>query len=123
MTGQEVMDRAILLLGYTDSRGETDAAAAAELYKRGVSLLDQLCSDLTAAEGGTVVSVTALSQPLPLSDAAARGVLPYGVAMLLAASRGDNDQYNLFSALYTAKRRSICRRERVQDALPRGWEI
>ena len=122
MTGQEVLERAVALLGYTDENGAPDAGQLAGLYKRGVALIDQLCSDLTAAEGGTPTVVSSLSAPLPLTEATARGVLPYGVAMLIAAARGDGDNQALFSALYTAKRRIVCRRERVQDVLPRGWE-
>ena len=122
MTGFEVLNRALLLLGYTDQNGEPDAAQTAALNKRGVTLVDQLCADLSQVESGTAAGVTSLTQPLPLSDAAARGVLPYGVAMLLAAARGDGDQQQLFSALYTAKRRGLRPAERVEDRLPRGWE-
>lgn len=123
MTGGEVLRRALLLLGYADSQGEPDAAAAAALYKRGVPLIDQLCADLSVVESGVAApAVTSLSQPLPLSEVTARSVLPYGVAMLLAASRGDGDNQQLFAALYTAKRRGLRPREQVQDRLPRGWE-
>ncbi len=121
MTGQEVLERALALLGYTDTRGEPDAAVAAELYKRGLPLLDQLCTDLAAAEGRAPSPVTTVYQPIPLSEGVARGVLPYGVAMLLAAARGDGDNQRLYSALYTAKRRALHPREQVQDVLPRGW--
>lgn len=122
MNGQQVTDRALALLGYTDHRGEPDAAVSAALYKRAVALIDQLCTDLTAAEGGTVTPVTSLSQPLPLSEETARAVLPYGVAMLLAASRGDGDNQQLFAALYTARRRTVRRGERKGDVLPRGCD-
>ena len=122
MTGREVMDRALQLLGYTAPDGEPDAAAAAELYKRGVPLIDQLCHDLAVAEGAQPFTVASLQQPLPLSDAAVRGALPYGVAMLTAAARGDRDQQQLFAAFYTAKRRTLRHGERLRDVLPRGWD-
>lgn len=123
MNGNDVLRRALLLLGYTDENGEPDAAAAAALYKRGLPLIDQLCADLSVAERGVAAAaVTSLSQPLPLSEVAARSVLPYGVAMLFAASRGDGDNQQLFAALYTAKRRALHPREQVQDRLPRGCD-
>ena len=124
MTGLEVFKRALRLLGYTDSGGETDAAASGELYKRGLAIVDQLCADLAKAETGRLSApVLSLNAPLPLSPYAARQVLPYGVAMMLAAARGDGDSQQLFAAMYTQKR-LLLRREndRRTDVLPRGCD-
>ena len=124
MTGLEVFKRALRLLGYTDSGGETDAAAAGELYKRGLSIVDQLCTDLGKAETGRLPApVLSLNAPLPLSEYAARAVLPYGVAMMLAAARGDGDSQQLYAALYTQKRLLLRREDdRRVDVLPRGCD-
>lgn len=124
MTGLQAFKRALRLLGYTDSNGEPDAAAAGELYKRGLAIVDQLCADLVGAQTGTLPApLTSMNQPLPLSETAVRQVLPYGIAMLLAASRGDGDNQQLYAALYTQKR-LLLRREndRRVDVLPRGCD-
>ena len=124
MTGLEAFKRALRLLGYTDSSGEPDAAASGELYKRGLSIVDQLCADLVQAQTGTLPEpLSSLNRPLPLSDMAARQVLPYGIAMMLAAARGDGDNQQLFASLYTQKR-LLLRREndRRIDVLPRGCD-
>ena len=124
MTGKEAFRRALELLGYTDSGGEPDSAAATELYKRGLAITDQLVGDLCEVESGVCPPpLTSLSQPLPLSDTTARQVLPYGIAMLLAAARGDGDHQRLFAALYTQKRTALRRAgERRTDVLPRGCD-
>lgn len=122
MTGADVFKRALCLLNYTDENGEPDPVSAAELYKRGLALTDQIAADLCRVEGGTYAPLRSPDQPLPLSDRAARQVLPYGVAMLLAAGRGDEDNRQLFAALYAQSRLTLTRREHRTDILPRGCD-
>ena len=45
-TGQEVFDRAMRLLGYTDIYGQADSLQYADLYKRGLPVVNQIYSDL-----------------------------------------------------------------------------
>ena len=122
MTGQTVFRRAMRLLNYTDTDGTLNAAASGELYKRALSVVDQLCGELHYAETGEVPPpLASLAEPLPLSEKAAR-VLPYGVAMLLAQSRADTDNQQLFAALYESRRRTLSARERRTDTLPWGCD-
>lgn len=124
MTGQEVFRQALRLLGYTDTRGEPDSVQHTELYKRALPLLNQIVCDVAVIETDeTAAPLTALSQPLPLSERAVREAAPYGLAMLLAASQGDGDQQAFFAALYDQKRNGLRRVfERRADVLPRGWD-
>ena len=123
MTGMDVFKRALRLLGYTDMEGETDAVSSGELYKRALAIIDQLCGELLLSENGTAQTVTSLHRPLPISDKIARQILPYGIAMFLAAGRGDGDNQRLFSALYTQKLAALSHTgERRTDVLPRGWD-
>lgn len=124
MTGQEVFKQAIRLLGYTDTLGEPDSVQHTELYKRGLAVINQLLCDLSVAECGVMAApLASLRQPLPISEQTARDILPYGVAMLLAASQGDGDHQALFAALYDQKRAGLRRGcERRIDALPRGCD-
>lgn len=122
MTGQAVFRRAMRLLNYTDTDGTLNAAASGELYKRALSIVDQLCGELHHAETGEVPPpLRSLAEPLPLSEKAAR-VLPYGVAMFLAQSRADADNQRLFASLYETQRRSLTVPARRVDVLPRGCD-
>ena len=46
VTGRDVMDRALVLLNYTNRFGEVDGQQSGELYKRGLAILNQVYSDL-----------------------------------------------------------------------------
>ena len=119
MTGMEAFKRALRLLNYTDADGETDAAGSGELYKRALASTDQICGDLGQCESGEIPpALTSLYTALPISDAAARQVLPYGIAMMLAVGRGDGDNQSLFSALYTQKREDLFPTEEVLPEEP-----
>ncbi len=124
MTANEVFRQAMRLLGYTDTLGDLDSAQNTELYKRGLTVINQLVCDLSTSENGVLAApLSTLRQELPLSERTARDVLPYGVAMLLAAAEGDGDNQQLFAALYDQKRVSVQRRyERRADTLPRGCD-
>lgn len=124
MTGQEVFRQAIRLLGYTDTLGDPDSAQNTEVYKRGLSVINQLVCDLSLSESGTLSPpLGSLRQEVPLSERTARDILPYGVAMLLAAAGGDGDNQQLFAALYDQKRVSVrSGYERRCDTLPRGCD-
>ncbi len=124
MTGQEVFRQAMRLLGYTDTLGDLDSAQNTELYKRGLTVINQLVCDLSLSERDTMAPpLGSLRQELPLSERTARDVLPYGVAMLLAAAEGDGDNQQLFAALYDQKRVSVRQGyERRTDTLPRGCD-
>lgn len=124
MTGQEVFRQTMRLLGYTDTLGDLDSAQNTEQYKQGLTVINQLVCDLSLSESGTMAPpLSSLRQELPLTERTARDVLPYGVAMLLAAARGDGDNQQLFAALYDQKRVSVRQTyERRTDTLPRGCD-
>ena len=124
MTGQDVFRQAIRLLGYTDTLGDPDSVQNTELYKRGLSVINQLVCDLSLSECGTMADpLCSLRDPLPLTERTARDILPYGVAMMLAAAAGDGDNQQLFAALYDQKRVSVrSAYECITDTLPRGCD-
>ncbi len=121
MTGQEVFKRAMRLLGYTDAAGEIDSARYAELHKRALATVEQLTGELSLAESGELAApLGSLREELPLSEETARLVMPYGVAMWLAAAQGDGDRQQLFASLYDQRRASVRHGyERRCDTLPR----
>ncbi|MBQ9964059.1 MAG: hypothetical protein IJP14_02955 [Clostridia bacterium] len=125
MTGQDVLRRALQLLGYTDSFGEPDGRNHAEVYKRALAVTEQLVCELCVQTGATLPApLRSLREELPLPPHIVRGVLPYGVAMHLAAAEGDGDNQALFAALYDQKRTAMQRHlEHRTDRLPRGWDL
>lgn len=124
-TGADVFERAMSLLGYTGVYGEVDGAQSAELFRRGLDIINQVTADLWPLEQGEAdfVPLVSTQEALPLSPQAVEGVAPYGVAMLLAQADGDGTNQAFYAALYQQKRNGVRRLKRERaDALPRPWE-
>ena len=118
-TGQDVWERALYLLNYTDQHGRADALQYAELFKRALPLINQIYADLWFSERqGAFRELAHLTQPLQLSPRLVQDVMPYGVAMLLAQTESDGDSQQLFAALYNQKRAVLCGTARRRDVLP-----
>lgn len=118
-TGRDVFERALRLLNYTDGNGRLDGQQYAELFKRGLPLVNQIYSDLWFAEQeGPFCELNNLSAPLRLSARCVHDVMPYGVAMLLAQTESDGDAQQLFASLYNQKRSVVRRAVRRRDVLP-----
>lgn len=124
MTGKEAFRQALRLLNYTDNLGEPDSRRQTELYKRSLAVVNQIVAELGLAETGAVPErLTSLQQEVPLSERAARLVLPYGIAMLTAAAQNDGDNQAVFAALYDGRRTACCQSYvRRTDVLPRGCD-
>lgn len=108
-TGQEVLERALMLLGYTNSYGEIDGVKEAELFKRGGAAVTQIYNDLRRIDalGQASVDLPTMADAILLSPETVDDVMPYGVAMLLAQNEGDGDSQTLFAGLYNQKRSSV----------------
>lgn len=121
-TGRQVLERALILLGYTGMDGRPDEVRDAALFKKGEAAVRQIYDELRRIDRmGGDSPLESMEQELVLSPAAIRNVMPYGVAMLLAQNEGDGDCQTLFSALYSRKRSSVPQRKRsVSDVLPKG---
>lgn len=122
-TGREVLERALYLLGYTDHTGNLDGMQSAELFRRGLPVLNQLYCDLWQIERrGPFCELRSAEEPLRLSVRAVNDILPYGVAMLLADFTGDAANQSKFAALYNQKRSAAGKpAARVRDVLPGRW--
>lgn len=123
-TGYQIVRKALLLLGYVDLYGNVDMTQNGELLRRALTALNQIYGELWYQERQEpFVPLTALGQPVALSDRTVQTVMPYGVAMLLAQSENDGDDQGLFATLYNARRVGVsggeCRRT---DVMPRGCD-
>lgn len=120
MTGRQVYEQAMRLLNYTDSYGAVDNTQSAEMIRRAPAVINQVFIDLWTIEKPDEELVRIdMNQDIPLSSKTVTGVMPYGVAMLLAQSENDSDNQSLFSALYNRKRSSVPKPSlSIQDVLP-----
>lgn len=120
MTGNDCLRQAMSLLNYTDTRVDGGVPGGAGVYRHALAYVNQITADLWYIEHDTPFApLTGLGESLPLSDAAAQTVLPYGVAMLLAQAAGDADNQTLYAGMYD-QRRSAARRSdgHILDCLP-----
>ena len=124
MTAADALRQACLLLNYTDHTGGVNAGGNADLNRRALPLINQIYADLWQPRqaGDTFAPLTATNQALQLEESVAIGILPYGVAMLLAQTEGDGDNQTVFARLYNQKRSGAIRQgDRIGDRLPRPW--
>ena len=117
MTGRDCLRQAMSLLNYTDDRAGGMPGGA--IYRHALAYINQIAAQLWYAEHSTPFApLTTLENAVPLSDEAARTVLPYGVAMLLAAAAGDTDNQTLYAALFDGRRCAVRGECRIEDRLP-----
>ena len=110
MTGYDVFNRAIMLLGYTYPDGGITANNA--LLNRACDVIGQICSDLG------VQRIETLDGELNIGEKTADALL-YGTAMLLSLTEGDAVKNQLFTQLYNAKRSAaLASLQSVGDVLP-----
>lgn len=119
MTGFEAVERALVLLNYTDSYGNASAKQNSELLQRSVPVINHILADILYIMGRPPVQIATANDELPISDDVAVRVLVPGVAMLVALSEND-DSERLYATLYNQARATLPRAaERRQDVLPR----
>lgn len=110
MTGFDVYNRCMALLGYTYQEGEI--VVGKTLKARFPEIFNQILLDLKI-EPTEDLSVD-ISLDLKQMDA-----LINGCAMLLSLSEGDVDKNKLFTALYNGKRSSaLAEKSLIEDTIP-----
>lgn len=122
-TAKEVFERSLQLCGYVNSEGVPDRLRDADIYKRGLAMVNQIFSDMFFAETpeGDFVPLRGMEEEIPLSARCVNDIMPYGVAMLLAAAEGDTNNQSAFSYVYNQKRASGVKVTRtITDKLPTG---
>lgn len=123
-TGNEVFRRAMSLLGYTGADGDVNGAQSAELFRRGLNIVNQVMADIWPLERkDAYIPLANINDAIPLSQYAVESAMLYGVAMFLAQSEGDGTNQQLYSGLYQRKRNAVKRPPvRRCDMLPNVWE-
>ena len=111
MTGNDVLNRVLNLLGYLNSYStKTDNE---NLLKRAPSIINQICFDLK------IPNITRLSDKINASEKAI-DALCYGAAMIMALVEGDGVKNKMFTDIYNAKRAAaLSSKDVVVDKLPK----
>ena len=105
-TAREVFERAMQIGGYVNGEGAPDRLRDADIYKRGLALVNQIYTDMFFAEtpDGVFQPLTSMDAEIPLSTRCVNDIMPYGVAMLIAQAEGDATNQSIFSYAYNQKR-------------------
>ncbi len=120
-TGEQVKNRAMSLLGYTDQNGRLDGAMYADLTARSLTLVNAIYAEVWYAlfDNGFEELAT-LTDELDLPERVINEVMPYGVAMMFAQSIGDADNQSQYTDLYNQKRALLTHARRRKDVMPRA---
>ena len=121
MTGQQMFDKSMILLGYSGVHNEI--AGKDELLTRGLAFINQIYSDLHYASNTTdFILLNNINDEINLPTRVLYDVMPYGVAMFLAQAEGDGDNNQIFAALYNQKRWSVkAPSKTIIDSMPKAW--
>lgn len=116
MTAKNIIDKALLLLGYNDGLGNTSDARFQVASKTAVnSVLADLIHCLGRDDYGDIQS---LSDEIKMPKRVLYDVMPYGVAASIAESIGDGDKQRHFADMYNLKRKTVVYEDSVQDVIP-----
>lgn len=117
MTGNEMINKALVLLGYTDSMG--NISGDQRFRTRALTVLNSIYADLFYLKNSSGFSpLKAVSDSVNLPERELNDVMPYGVAALLAQSENDGDAQQTFVTLYNTKRAALTYSESVNDVIP-----
>lgn len=117
MSGSEMINKALVLLGYTDSTGEISGEQ--RFRSRALTVLNNIYADLFYIKHTDgFIPLSKITDNIELSERELNDVMPYGVAALLAQSESDGDQQQIFILLYNSKRAALTKSEAVGDVIP-----
>lgn len=116
MTGKEMINKAILLLGYNDEQGNTSDSRFQVASKNALNFVYSDLFYCLAPEG--FEEIKTLSEEIPLPERVLFDVMPYGVAAFIAESLGDGEKQQYFAMMYNRKRAGLTRYEDIEDGIP-----
>ena len=120
-TGEEVKNRALQLLNYTDARGRADSTLYADVAARSLAIVNQIYAECWySCKGDGFEELATLTQELQLPRRIVDEVMPYGAAMLMAQSIGDADNQTMMTDIYNQKRALLTQTPRREDVMPRA---
>lgn len=120
MTGMNLFDKAMEMLGYASADG---ISGKDDMLKKALTLINLVYADLWFAfeadpKKEPFKPLNRIGDEIALPERILHDVAPYGLAMFLAQSESDADNQQLYAALYNRKRKGYNRVETVIDRLP-----
>lgn len=107
MTGMNIFDRAMELLGYTSADG---ISGKEDMLKRALTLINQVYSELYYAfvyvpgADDEFKPLANILHEIKLPHNVLMDIAPYGLAMYLAQSESDADNQSLYANIYNQKK-------------------
>ena len=120
MTGEEVLSKAMKLLGYTNNQGNVELAG--RVRSSAADNINIVYADLSRIEGKEFTPITSLDQRINLPDIVMYDCFVYGLAMNIARSEYDTDNQREFAILYNNKRLSLTKSGKREDVIPRSCD-
>lgn len=115
MTGNEILRRALGLLGYAESNGNMQLPQ--RILQKALPLINLVYGDVARICGLEKERLNSLSDEFELSDKAA-DVFVCGAAAYIAGSEGDDNAQALWMIEYHARRTTLSKVTEYRDVLP-----
>ncbi len=121
MTGEEVLAKAIKLLGYTNNQGNVELTQ--RVRSSATENINIIYADLSKIEEKNFKPITSLDQKIDLPDIVMYDCFVYGLAMNIARSEYDTDNQREFAILYNSKRLSLSKTAKRIDVIPGSCDL
>lgn len=115
MTGNDILNKALSLLGFFDSNGNSQLTQ--RIMQKALGIINFVYIDLMRICGIESEPLESLNKKVNLSQYAIE-VLVCGVASYIADTEGDDNAQALWSAEYQARRTTLSSIQQYKDVLP-----
>ena len=115
MTGNDILQRALGLLGYAENNGNTQLTQ--RILQKALPLTNLVYGDIARMCGMEKETIDSLSDEFEISNNAA-DVFACGLASYIAATEGDDNAHAFWAAEYNARRTTLSKVTTVKDELP-----
>ena len=115
MTGNDILQRALGLLGYAENNGNIQLTQ--RILQKSLPLVRLVYSDISRMCGLEKETIESLSDEFEISNKAA-DVFACGLASYIAATEGDDNAQAFWSAEYNSRRTTLSKITEVKDELP-----
>ena len=121
MTGEEVLLKAMKLLGYANNQGNIELTQ--RIRSSATENINIIYADLSRIEGKDFSPITSLDTKIDLPDIIMYDCFLYGLAMNIARSEYDTDNQREFAILYNSKRTALSKTGKRDDVISRSCDI
>lgn len=119
MTGSEMLNKSLQLLGYSDSNG--NAHLTQSTRNRALPIINLVYAELSRNCGVENAPLDSVRDEIKLTERVLNEIMPCGVAMYMANAEGDINAYTFWAREYNAKRATLSKIENIKDLLPKVW--